>query len=249
MNDLTGKAALVTGGASGIGLATTRLLLQRGATVAANYLGADETARDTIDRLKSEGYPVVHAPGDVSSVSEVTRMVADACAKLGRLDMLVNNAARGTGRPIPFEDLDAMDEDTWHGILATNLVGPFSCVRLAADELRRTKGAVVNMASVAGLGIRGSSIAYAASKAALVNLTTSLARALAPDVRVNAVAPGLVDTPWIASWPEERKQQTTRQSLLGRIAQPTDIAEVVVFLLAGTGFVNGQTIVVDGGRA
>lgn len=249
MSDLNGKAALVTGGGSGIGLATARFLAERGANVAVNYLPGDEGAILAIEGLRGDGYRVVDAPGDVSNFAAAERMVIKASEELGRLDMLVNNAARGTGKPIPFEDLGAMDESIWQGILATNLVGPFSCVRVAANELRRTKGSVVNMASVAGFGIRGSSIAYSASKAALVNLTTSLARALAPDVRVNAVAPGLVDTPWIASWPEERKRQTASQSLLGRMAQPTDIAEVVVFLLSGTGFVNGQTIIVDGGRA
>ncbi len=249
MSDLKGKAALVTGGGSGIGLATVRMLAERGASVAVNYLPSDERAADAIEQLRKEGHWLVHAPGDVSSFSEARRMVVEACAELGRLDMLVNNAARGTAGPVPFEDLDAMDEEIWQGILATNLLGPFSCVRAAAKELRRTRGAVVNLASVAGFGIRGSSIAYAASKAALVNLTGSLARALAPEVRVNAVAPGLVDTPWTASWPEERKRQTVKQSLLGRMAQPTDIAEVVVFLLTGTGFVNGETIIVDGGRA
>lgn len=249
MSELNGKAALVTGGGSGIGLATARLLAEKGANVAVNYLPGDQAAISAIEGLRGDGYRVVDAPGDVSSFAAAETMVTKACEDLGRLDMLVNNAARGTGNPVPFEDLDAMDEGIWQAILATNLIGPFSCVRVAAKELRRTKGAVVNMASVAGFGIRGSSIAYSASKAALVNLTTSLARALAPDVRVNAVAPGLVDTPWIASWPEERKRQTVTQSLLGRMAQPTDIAEVVVFLLAGTGFVNGQTIIVDGGRA
>lgn len=248
MDRMKDKAALVTGGASGIGLATVKLLCERGATVAVNYLPTDEKAFETVERLRSEGYQVRHAPGDVSGYAGISRMVEDACEALGGLDMLVNNAARGTPMPIPFENLDEMEEDIWQGILATNLVGPFSCARVAAGELKKRKGAIVNMASVAGMGIRGSSIAYAASKAALINLTSSLARALAPDVRVNAVAPGLVDSPWIAHWPDERKQKTAQQSLLGRMAQPSDVAEVVAFLLAGTGYVNGQTIVVDGGR-
>ncbi|WHA43887.1 SDR family NAD(P)-dependent oxidoreductase [Agrobacterium larrymoorei] len=248
MVNLTGKTALVTGGASGIGLATVRKLSEQGAMVAVNYLPGDEAAASVVEGLRSEGLHLVHAPGDVSEYAAVKEMVEKACESLGGLDMLVNNAARGTVRPIPFEELDEMTEDVWQGILATNLMGPFSCARVAAPELKKRSGAIVNMASVAGLGVRGSSIAYAASKAALINLTTSLSRALSPDVRVNAVAPALVETPWISTWPEERKQRTKEQCLMGRIAQPSDVADVVMFLLTGTSYVNGQTIVVDGGR-
>jgi 3-oxoacyl-[acyl-carrier protein] reductase len=113
--------------------------------------------------------------------------------------------------------------------------------------LREAKGAIVNTASVAGLGLRGSSIAYAASKAGLINLTRSLARALAPEVRVNAVAPGLVDTPLTRTWPNERKQATLDRTLLARLATPADIAEAMLFLVAGAAYMTGQTIVLDGG--
>ena len=108
---------------------------------------------------------------------------------------------------------------------------------------------MVSTASVAGLGLRGGSIAYGASKAALINLTTSLARALAPEVRVNAVAPGLVDSPWIKAWPEERKQKTLENTLLKRLAQPSDIAEAMLFLAAGASYITGQTLIVNGGQA
>ncbi|TXM88452.1 SDR family oxidoreductase, partial [Methylobacterium sp. WL122] len=184
----------------------------------------------------------------VSRAGEAEAMVAAAIATLGGLDVLINNAGTsGTQAPIAFEDLDAMTEDFWNAILSTNLVGPYRCARAAAPALKARRGAIVNTASVAGLGRRGSSIAYSASKAGLVNLTRSLARALAPEIRVNAVAPGLVATPWTANWPEERKAATVANTLMARLAEPEDIAEAMFFLAAGGAYITGETLVVDGG--
>ena len=175
-------------------------------------------------------------------------MVARGIDALGGLDVLINNAGTpATTTPIAFTDLDAMTEDFWQTILSTNLIGPYRCAHAAAAALRQRKGAIVNTASVAGLGQRGSSIAYSASKAGLVNLTRSLARALAPDVRVNAVAPGLVETPWTENWPAERKAESVARTLLARMAKPEDIAQAMLFLAAGAAYVTGQTLVVDGG--
>lgn len=180
-------------------------------------------------------------------------MIADQAQNGGQArtfaEIALRDIAPGTPNPIDFADLDAMTEPLWDRILATNLVGPFRCTRAAASALRASKGAVVNTASVSGLGIRGSSIAYAASKAGLVNLTRSLARGLAPDVRVNAVAPGLVESPWTRDWPEERKRRTRETTLLKRLTTPAEIAEVIGFLAAGASYITGQTIVVDGGQA
>jgi 3-oxoacyl-[acyl-carrier protein] reductase len=140
-----------------------------------------------------------------------------------------------------------MTREFWDKILSTNLIGPFVCAEAAAPALKASRGAIVNTASVAGLGLRGSSIAYAASKAGLINLTRSLARALAPEVRVNAVAPGLVETPLTEAWPEERKRGSVARTLLARMAQPEDIAEAMLYLAAGAAYMTGQTIVLDGG--
>ncbi len=248
--DMTGKKALVTGGASGIGLAVTELFLKANATVAVNHLPNDARAEQTVRDLAAKGLKVMAAPGDVSQQASADAMVANAIEQLGGLDFLINNAGTpGTPDPIDFADLDAMTEPLWDSILATNLVGPFRCTRAAAKALRASRGAVVNTASVSGLGIRGSSIAYAASKAGLINLTRSLARALAPDVRVNAVAPGLVQSPWTLGWPEDRKQRTKDSTLLKRLTTPTEIAEVIGYLAAGAGYITGQTIVADGGQA
>ena len=248
--DLTGKKALVTGGASGIGLAVAELFLKSGASVAINHLPNDARAEQTVRDLVAGGAKVIAAVGDVSDQESANTMVSDAIARLGGLDILINNAGTpGRPDPIDFADLDAMTEPLWDRILATNLVGPFRCTRAAAKALRGSKGAVVNTASVSGLGIRGSSIAYAASKAGLINLTRSLARALAPDVRVNAVAPGLVQSPWTQGWPEERKQRTRETTLLKRLTTPAEIAEVIGYLAAGASYITGQTIVADGGQA
>lgn len=248
--DLRGRTVLVTGGASGIGLAAVELFSRCGAKVAMNHLPEDPRGRSEVDRLTREGLDVQGAPGNVADAGSADAMVRAAIERLGGLDILINNAGTpATLEPIDFADLDAMTEEFWGKILSTNLIGPFRCAKAAAAALKAARGAIVNTASVAGLGRRGSSLAYGASKAGLVNLTRGLARALAPEVRVNAVAPGLIETPWTKPWPEERKQATLERTMLGRLGQPADIVETMLFLAAGAAYITGETIVVDGGAA
>jgi 3-oxoacyl-[acyl-carrier protein] reductase len=175
-------------------------------------------------------------------------MVASAIDALGRLDFLVNNAGTpATPTPIPFADLDALTESFWSTILNTNLIGPFRCAHAAAPALKLARGAICNTASIAGVMGSGSSIPYATSKAGLINLTRSLARTLAPEVRVNAVAPGHVDSPWQKDWPEDRKRATIERTPLKRACKPEDIAETIFFLCVGGAMITGQTVIVDGG--
>jgi 3-oxoacyl-[acyl-carrier protein] reductase len=246
--DVSGKTALVTGGASGIGLAAVEHFARNGATVALNHLDDDPRGGREVERLAALGMKVVAAPGNVSQAGTAETMVARAVDKLGRLDFLVNNAGTpATPTPIPFADFDALTEAFWSTILSTNLIGPFRCAHAATVALKAAKGAICNTASIAGVQGSGSSIPYATSKAGLINLTRSLARTLAPEVRVNAVAPGHVDSPWNKEWPEDRKRASIERTPLKRACLPADIAETIFFLCAGAGMITGQTIIVDGG--
>jgi 3-oxoacyl-[acyl-carrier protein] reductase len=246
--DLTGKTALVTGGASGIGFATARMLVGFGATVAVNFLADDPRGPESVDKLISAGGKAVMAPGSVADAEDAVRMVERAIADLGRLDLLVNNAGTpGTRHRIAPSDLDLITEELWSTLLETNLLGVFRCAKAAAPALRKAGGAIVNTASIAGLGRAGSSLAYGATKAGVVSLTQNLARALAPEVRVNAIAPGAVDSSWMVEWTNEERQQSIERALLKRRCQPEDLAEVILFLGFGAAMVTGQTVTVDGG--
>jgi 3-oxoacyl-[acyl-carrier protein] reductase len=246
--DLTGKTALVTGGASGIGLATVEAFARSGAMVALNHLSDDRRGAQQVERLKGEGHRIIAAPGNVAQPGEAETMVGRAIDALGRLDFLVNNAGTpATPTPIPFADLDRLGEDFWQAILNTNLIGPFRCAHAAVAALKAARGAICSTASIAGVQGSGSSIPYATSKAGVINLTRSLARTLAPEIRVNAVAPGFVDSPWNKDWPADRKIESIERTPLKRACKPEDIAEVIFFLCAGGAMITGQTIIVDGG--
>jgi 3-oxoacyl-[acyl-carrier protein] reductase len=248
MADLEGKAALVTGAASGIGLATVELFARRGAKVALNHLPDDPRGPQAVERLRAQGFTVIAAPGDVSKAGAAETMTRNAIGALGRLDFLVNNAGTSaTAEPIAPSELDRLTDEFWATILATNLLGPFRCTRAAAAALKAARGAVCNTASVAGRNMPGSSMAYGASKAGLISLTQNLARALAPEARVNAVAPGFVDSDWTRAWPAARKQASIERALLKRACTPADIATAIVFLCADANMVTAQTLVVDGG--
>jgi 3-oxoacyl-[acyl-carrier protein] reductase len=239
------KVALVTGAATGIGRAVALRLAAQGLAVAVNYSRSEAEARDTLEAVQALGVPGLLCRANVADDAAVRAMVEQVRGEWGGLDVLVNNAA--TTRFIDHADLEAVTDEVWDEIIGVNLRGAFQCIRAAARLLRERKGAVVNVTSVAGLQGNGSSIPYAASKAALNTMTKSLARVLAPEVRVNAVAPGPVKTRWLAGH-EERVREYVRQTPLGRAAEPDDIADVVVFLALGQTLMTGQVMVVDGGR-
>jgi len=246
--DLKGKTALVTGAASGIGLATATMLAGFGAKVAINHLADDDRGPEAVRELAARGFDVIGAPGDVSEAGKCEAMTLKAIGELGRLDLLVNNAGTpGVRAQIPAAELDKITEELWQTILQTNLVGAFRCAHAAAPALKAAHGAIVQVASVAGVGGGGSSLAYAASKAGLINLTRNLARGLGPEVRVNCVAPGAVDTAWQIKWTEAHLDAVTQAAALKRRCTAEDIAEVIVFLGCGAGMVTGQTLIVDGG--
>lgn len=239
------RVALVTGAATGIGRAVAVRLAARGLAVAVNYSRSEAEANDTLAAVQAHAVPGILCKANVADDTAVRAMVAKCRDELGGLDVLVNNA--GTTRFINHADLDAVTEEVWDEIIGVNLRGTFQCVRAAAPLLRQSGGSVVNVTSVAGLQGQGSSIPYAASKAALNAMTKSLARVFAPAVRVNAVAPGPVNTRWLANH-QDMVEQAVKLTPLGRAAEPDDIADAVVFLALDQTLMTGQVLVVDGGR-
>ena len=246
--DLKGKTALITGAASGIGYEAARMMGLAGARVAINYLPDDPRGEEALATLRAEGIEVFGAPGDVGDAASVTAMVAKAVADLGGLDLLVNNAGMpGVTQAVPIQDLDSLTEELWDKLLNVNLQSVFRVSKAAAPALKASRGAIVNTASIAGMGAVASTLVYSASKAGVINLTKNLARALAPEVRVNGVAPGTVVSPWGIAWTEERTRSTIENTPLKKLCMPADIAETILYLGFAGAMITGQIVVVDGG--
>ena len=239
------KVALVTGSATGVGRACAVRFAKLGYAVVVNYSQSEADALETLRLVEAAGVPALLCKGNVADAGQVNDMIAATEATFDRLDVLVNNA--GTTHFIPHADLDALTDQVWQDIFGVNVLGAFYCIRAAVPLLKASKGSVVNVTSVAGLSGQGSSIPYCASKAALNCMTQSLARAFGPDVRVNAVAPGPINTRWLAGR-EAQVAKYLEQAPLGRAAEPDDIADAVLYLATGTTLTTGQVLVVDGGR-
>ena len=240
------KVAIITGASSGIGAASARELSSRGWSVVINYAKSAADAAEVAASCKD----AIAVQADVAEDAECRKLAQAALDKWGRIDALVNNA--GTTKFVDHADLDGLSADDFLRIYRLNVVGPFQMVRACVPALKAARGAVVNVSSVASqLGI-GSSVAYAASKAALNTMTYSLARSLGPEVRVNAVCPGYVDTPWHANaHGAERANQIAahyaKMVPLKDFARPEDVADVIVWLIEGARQVTGEAIFVDGG--
>lgn len=243
--DPTSKVALITGSATGIGRATAVQLAERGYRIVVNYSRSQAEAEETANLVTKTGSEAIVIKADVSDDKVVRAMIAQTLSHFGGLDVLVNNA--GTTHFIDHTDLEAVTDDVWNDILSVNVKGLFSCCRAAMPHLKTRNGNIVNVASVAGLAGSGSSIPYAASKGAVITLTKSLARAFAPEVRVNAVAPGPVQTRWLADH-QDMVQNAMRLTPMERPSTPDDIAEAIVFLADVSTLMTGQVVVIDGGR-
>jgi 3-oxoacyl-[acyl-carrier protein] reductase len=244
--DLDGKTALVTGGSGDIGRAIARALAAAGVDVAISYVGHLNGATAVADAVRAAGRRSLAVQLDQRDPAAIDAAVGTVVRTLGRLDILVNNAAWNIG--IPFTDLDALTVDVWDRVLETNLRGPYLLARAFAPHLRaHGAGRIVNIASVGGLYPGSSSIAYSASKAGLIHVTRCLAVALAPEVTVNCVAPGLVEGTRMAQrLPEEIVEWARGQAVLRRTGDARDIAaQTVAFCRAES--ITGQVLVVDGG--
>ena len=244
MGKLNGKVALVTGGGTGIGKATSLLFARKGADVAVNFSRSRSDAEDTVSEIRQLGSQAIAVCADISNDDAVRSMVGKVVRTLGRLDILVNNAATTTF-VLP-RDLEGMTEDLWDEILDVNVKGTFFCSRAAIAAMRSQDGGhIVNVSSDSAFTGRGSSIAYTASKAAIINMTLALAISQAPEIRVNAVAPGVVETRWIDKI-RPLADEARRKNPLQRLAGPNDIAEAILSLVVND-FITGHTLVVNGG--
>ncbi|HEU5033334.1 MAG TPA: glucose 1-dehydrogenase [Mycobacteriales bacterium] len=244
--DLAGKVALVTGSTSGIGAAVIRRLAAQGCSVVVNSVRSVDAGQQLVAELEGDhGAGRAHyVQGDIAVTDDARRLVRETVERFGRLDILVNNA--GTTVRIPHDDLTSATPEVFRRLFDVNVVGTWQVTVEAMPHLRASgAGCIVNVSSLAGVRPTGSSIPYAVSKAALNHLTQLLANVCGPEVRVNAVAPGLIATPWTAEW-DDLHAGVQAFAPMRRSGQPEDVAEVVLTLARAT-YVTGEVWVVDGG--
>lgn len=244
------RVAIITGGGTGVGQATAKQLAQRGWAVAVNYSRSAADAEATVAAIHQTGGRSLAIRADVAVDAECRALVDQTVTKFGRVDLLVNCA--GITEFIPFPNLDSVTDDVWQRLYQVNVVGAFHCARAVKEPmLAHGGGQIINVSSVAAQLGQGSSIPYCCTKAALDNLTVSLARTLAPTIRVNGVAPGFIAGRWTQQGLGDRyegiKQAYERSLPLGKVCTPDDIAAGIVSLVEGSPLVTGQTLTVDGG--
>ena len=244
---LKDRVAVVTGAGTGMGRAIAELFAEQGARVVVNYSQSRDAAEEKVAGIRARGGTAFAMQADVSKRDQAEALVAATEREYGRIDYLINNA--GWSTRIPHTQMDELTDEVWDKTFNTNLRGAFYCVRAATPLLQKQGGAaIVNIASVAALMGMGSSMAYAASKGGMVTMTRSLARALAPGVRVNAVLPGFVRTRF-AGWPDSAFDSAEKITPLRRLATVEDVAHATLFFCAYAMGTTGETLVVDGGMA
>lgn len=247
MKTLKGQVALITGGAGGLGAAICQRLAQEGASIVVGYNSSREPAERLAASLQGGSQQHVALPTPVTDSAALSELAAQVERRYGRLDILVNCA--GTTRFVAHDDLDGLNDALIDQILSTNVRGPFACVRALHPLLQRSgAGLVVNITSIAAVSAMGSNVMYCASKAAVDNMTRSLARALAPTVRVVSVAPGLADTEFVKGLDENWRNEQAERTPLKRLAKPDEVAGAVLALATHLTFTTGAIIPVDGGR-
>jgi len=244
---LDDKVAVVTGAGTGMGRAIAELFARRGAKVVVNYSSSQGAAEEVVAAIQQEGGTAVAVGADVSKEAEALKLMDATEREYGRIDYLINNA--GWSTRIPHAQLGDLTDEIWDRTLNVNLRGVFYCVRAATPFLKQHEGSsIVNISSVASMTGQGSSIVYAASKAGVVTMTKSLARALAPGIRVNVVLPGFVRTRF-AGWPQESFDAAEKITPLRQLASVEDVAEAALFFAAVAKSTTGESLVVDGGMA
>ena len=250
--ELHNRVALVTGGAGGIGGAIVRGLAKAGiGGIAVNYRKSAKEADDLVREVERSGVKALAVRADILQDNQVRAMETAVEKQFGRLDILVNNA--GATHWVKLSDLEGLTDAIWDEILDVNVKGAFRCARAAAKLLDVSRGMIINVSSISGVLAPStmSSLAYGTAKAALIYMTRGLAVALAPNVRVNCVAPAFTDTPWMSQHFGADYRQVIAQASAGyplkRIATPEDVAGAILGLITGGDFVTGQTLIVDGG--
>jgi 3-oxoacyl-[acyl-carrier protein] reductase len=248
--DIKGKAAVITGASRGVGAATALALAKGGCSVLINYGNSKDAAEKVKAEAESAGVQAILYQGDVADDSVCRGMMQAAMNAFGRLDILVNNA--GTTDFIPHSDLEAVTEEVWSRIMNVNLKGPFQCARAAKPFLDASgNGEIVTVSSAAAYNGAGSCIPYSCSKAAVVNMTISLARVFGPHTRVNSIAPGIIKGDWLRKGLGDKYDKNIAQkesvTPLNNVCAPKDVADAILSIITGSDLVTGQTLLIDGG--
>ena len=252
MKDMNGKNVIITGAGTGLGAATAIGLARKGANIAVNYSSSAEAAEKVAEACRSEGVQAFSVKASVAEFADCQKLVAETVQKLGGVDVLINNA--GITKMADQGNLDTLEAEDFERIYRVNVIGTYQMVRAARAALEVSgEGAVVNVSSIAGVRGVGSSMAYAASKGALNTLTLSLARSLAPKIRVNAVCPGYIASGWFTKWGDKDADEALARNVaqmtpLQRAATPEDVAQLIMFLAApASRNITGELILTDAG--